>query len=148
MVIRWTTALVTGALFGAGLAVSGRADPTRGRTFLDLSSGARDPTLAVVASRATIPIAIAWAARPRLYAPVPLPDFTVSETNPITPRLIAGHGAVRDRLGHCRAVPPPVTTDLALRPVQSGTFIVAILAGFALRRRVDHSTPFRRRAPV
>ena len=46
-------ALIAGALFGAGLAVSGMADPQRVRGFLDLF-GAWDPTLAFVMGGALI----------------------------------------------------------------------------------------------
>ena len=51
--------LVSGALFGAGLAFSGMADPARVQGFLDLF-GNWDPTLAFVMGGALIPMAIAW----------------------------------------------------------------------------------------
>src|SRR3546814_2480045 len=88
--MRWIIALFAGGLFGAGLAVSGMADPTRVRAFLDLTGGAWDPTLAFVMGGAIIPMAVAWVVRGRLDAPVAAPEFTVPGTNPITPRLIGG----------------------------------------------------------
>src|SRR3546814_13644601 len=86
--MRWIIALFAGALFGAGLAVSGMADPTRVRAFLDLTGGAWDPTLAFVMGGAIIPLAVACAVRARLDAPVAAPDLTVPGTNPPPPRLI------------------------------------------------------------
>src|SRR3546814_8984258 len=86
--MRWIIALFAGALFGAGLAVSGMADPTRVRAFLDLTGGAWDPTLAFVMGGAIIPMAVGWVVRGRLDAPVAAPDLTVPGPNPITPRLI------------------------------------------------------------
>src|SRR3546814_4735583 len=58
--MRWIIALFAGALFGAGLAVSGMAEPTRVRAFLDLPGGARDPTLAIVIDGVAIPRAVPW----------------------------------------------------------------------------------------
>src|SRR3546814_11875018 len=81
--MRWIIALFAGGLFGAGLAVSGMADPTRVRAFLDLTGGAWDPTLAFVMGGAIIPMAVAWVVRGRLDAPVAAPEFTVPGTNPI-----------------------------------------------------------------
>jgi uncharacterized membrane protein YedE/YeeE len=52
-------ALIAGSLFGAGLAISGMADPTRVRAFLDIA-GAWDPTLAFVMIGAILPMALAW----------------------------------------------------------------------------------------
>ena len=51
--MRWFVALLSGTLFGAGLALSGMMDPARVRGFLDIL-GAWDPTLAFVMGGAVI----------------------------------------------------------------------------------------------
>jgi uncharacterized membrane protein YedE/YeeE len=61
-------ALLSGALFGAGLAFSGMADPARVQEFLNLL-GAWDPTLAFVMGGAILPMAAAWLWQKRLAKP-------------------------------------------------------------------------------
>ena len=59
------TSLISGTLFGAGLALGGMTDPARVRGFLDIF-GDWDPTLAFVMGGAVIVMAIAWRLVPRL----------------------------------------------------------------------------------
>ena len=81
--------LLAGALFGAGLVVSGMTDAARVQGWLDLL-GDWDPTLAFVLGGAIAPMALAWRAAARreralLGAPMPgRPDPA------ITPRLLGG----------------------------------------------------------
>ena len=63
--MRWLAALLSGTLFGAGLALSGMMDPARVRGFLDIF-GAWDPTLAFVMGGAVIVMAGAWAIQRRI----------------------------------------------------------------------------------
>jgi uncharacterized membrane protein YedE/YeeE len=144
--MRWIIALFAGALFGAGLAVSGMADPTRVRAFLDLTGGAWDPTLAFVMGGAMIPMALAWAVRRRLEAPLADRSFALPDTNPITPRLIGGAVLFGIGWGIAGLCPGPAIADLALRPVEAGVFVVALLAGFALHRLLDRPLASRRPA--
>ena len=144
--MRWTISLFAGALFGAGLAISGMADPTRVRAFLDLTGGAWDPTLAFVMGGAMIPMALAWAVRRRLAAPLADRSFALPDTNPITPRLIGGAVLFGIGWGIAGLCPGPAIADLALRPFEAGVFVVAMLAGFALHRLVDRPLAPRRPA--
>ncbi len=57
-------ALLSGTLFGAGLAYSGMSDPARVQAFLDLF-GQWDPTLAFVMGGAMLPMAVAWVIKSR-----------------------------------------------------------------------------------
>ena len=57
--MRALLALLSGALFGAGLHVSGMTDTARVRGFLDFG-GAWDPTLAFVMGGAILPMVVAW----------------------------------------------------------------------------------------
>ena len=61
--------LMSGTLFGAGLAVSGMIDPARVRAFLDVA-GAWDPTLAFVMAGAILPMALAWLIVRRRSTPI------------------------------------------------------------------------------
>ena len=57
--LRVICSLISGALFGAGLMISGMTDTAKVQGFLDIF-GAWDPTLAFVMGGAMVPMAIAW----------------------------------------------------------------------------------------
>ena len=81
--------LLAGALFGAGLVVSGMTDTARVQGWLDLL-GEWDPTLGFVLGGAILPMAAAWriaARRERALLGAPMPG----RPDPaITPRLVGG----------------------------------------------------------
>ena len=133
-------ALIAGILFGAGLAHSGMADPTRVRSFLDLFGGRWDPTLAFVMGGAIVPMALAWTIRRRMTAPLADGSFALPETSEITPRLIGGAVIFGIGWGIAGLCPGPALADLAIRPLLAAPFVVAMLAGFVLHRLVDRPT--------
>ena len=130
-------ALIAGILFGAGLAHSGMADPTRVRAFLDLFGGHWDPTLAFVMGGAIVPMALAWWIRRRMEAPLAERAFSLPDTIGITPRLIAGAAIFGIGWGIAGLCPGPAIADLAIRPTLAAPFVIAMLVGFALYRLVD-----------
>ncbi len=99
MNVRLVASLAAGALFGAGLALSGMTDPRLVLAFLDVA-GAFDPTLAFVLGGAvavTVPgyRFVLRRAHPRFDT-----RFHVPDNRRIDLRLVAGGGDLRDRLGH------------------------------------------------
>ncbi len=126
-------ALAAGLIFGAGLAVSGMADPQRVQAFLDLF-GAWDPTLAFVMGGAMIPMAIAWAVQRRMAAPVAASRFDLPGTNRIDPRLAIGALIFGAGWGIGGLCPGPAIADLAIAPAPAAMFIAAMLAGMAVHR--------------
>jgi len=126
-------ALAAGLIFGAGLAVSGMADPQRVQGFLDLF-GAWDPTLAFVMGGAMIPMAIAWAVQRRMAAPVAASRFDLPGTNRIDPRLAIGAVIFGAGWGIGGLCPGPAIADLAIAPAPAAMFIAAMLAGMAVHR--------------
>lgn len=133
MKLQLPLALLAGALFGAGLAVSGMADPQRVRGFLDLF-GAWDPTLAFVMGGALIPMAVAWRLQKRMSSPLAAGGFTLPTRRDLDPRLIAGAALFGIGWGVAGLCPGPAIADLALAPVPAGIFVVAMLAGMLLHR--------------
>jgi uncharacterized membrane protein YedE/YeeE len=125
--------LVAGALFGAGLAVSGMADPQRVRGFLDLF-GAWDPTLAFVMGGALIPMAIAWRIQTRMAAPMAAERFALPTHRDLDPRLIGGAALFGIGWGVAGLCPGPAIADLAIAPAPAAIFIVAMLGGMMLHR--------------
>ena len=69
MMKQYLPPLLSGGLFGAGLALGGMTDPARVRGFLDLF-GNWDPTLAFVMGGAVLVMAIAWRIQPRMGQPL------------------------------------------------------------------------------
>jgi hypothetical protein len=133
MMHRVLFALVAGALFGAGLAVSGMADPQRVRGFLDVF-GAWDPTLAFVMGGALIPMALAWAAQKRMAAPIADIRFSLPTRRDIDPSLVGGSALFGIGWGIAGLCPGPAIADLAIAPVPAAIFVVAMLGGMILHR--------------
>lgn len=127
------SALVTGIVFGMGLALSDMINPARVLAFLDLF-GAWDPSLAFVMGGALIPSAAGyWLAR-RMSAPVAGSEFHVPSNTTIDRRLLIGgllFGAGWGLAGYC---PGPAIAGLALASWQSVVFVAAMIAGMVLFR--------------
>ncbi len=126
-------ALLAGALFGAGLALSGMADPARVRGFLDLF-GVWDPTLAFVMGGALIPMAFAWMIQRRMERPAAAEGFTLPQTGTIDRRLSLGAILFGVGWGIAGLCPGPALADLAIAPLSAGLFVIAMIAGMALHR--------------
>lgn len=127
IVLAWLAGLV----FGAGLILSGMADPGKVLAFLDLA-GAWDPSLALVMAGA---IGVAWLpfrwaerrSHTLLARPMNLPAKT-----PITPRLAIGSavfGVGWGLVGFCPG-PALVAVGMGLRPAL--VFVAAMLLGMAV----------------
>jgi uncharacterized membrane protein YedE/YeeE len=125
--------LLAGLLFGAGLAVSGMADPMRVRGFLDLF-GTWDPTLAFVMGGALLPMAVAWRFQKKMGTPLAADGFTLPTRRDLDPRLIAGAALFGIGWGIAGLCPGPAIADLALAPVPASIFIVAMVVGMLLNR--------------
>lgn len=126
-------ALAAGLLFGAGLAVSGMADPQRVQAFLDLF-GTGDPTLAFVMGGAMVPMAIAWTIQRRMAAPVAAQKFELPGTTGIDRKLAIGALIFGAGWGIGGLCPGPAIADLAIAPAPAAMFIAAMLAGMAVHK--------------
>ncbi|SNS55798.1 hypothetical protein SAMN06295912_10926 [Sphingomonas laterariae] len=126
-------ALLSGTLFGAGLVISGMADPMRVRAFLDLF-GAWDPTLAFVMAGAILPMALAWRVQRRLERPFADSRFSLPETRRLDGKLAFGAILFGIGWGLGGLCPGPAIAGLALAPASAAPFVLAMLAGMALHR--------------
>ncbi|AGT09212.1 DUF6691 family protein [Paracoccus aminophilus] len=128
---RLLVALASGALFGAGLLVSGMTDPAKVRGWLDVF-GAWDPTLAFVLGGAILPMALAWriAARmPRSLSGAPLPG---PASRQIDARLLGGSalfGLGWAIAGYC---PGPALASIGFGGAAIWIFTAAMLLGIGL----------------
>lgn len=128
-------ALLAGALFGGGLAVSGMADPQRVRGFLDLF-GTWDPTLAFVMGGALVPMAIAWRIQKRMTVPISAVRFSLPTNRDLDARLIGGAALFGVGWGVAGLCSGPAIADLAIAPLPAAIFVVAMLGGMILHRQL------------
>jgi len=132
-------ALISGLLFGAGLAYSGMADPARVQSFLDLF-GNWDPTLAFVMGGAVLPMAVAWMIKSRLASPLAATSFDLPGTSKIDRSLAIGAILFGMGWGIAGLCPGPALADLALAPKAVLPFVVAMLVGMAAHRLIPVSS--------
>tara|TARA_B100000378_G_scaffold181470_1_gene146769 strand:- start:547 stop:966 length:420 start_codon:yes stop_codon:yes gene_type:complete len=137
--MRWLAALLSGTLFGAGLALSGMMDPARVRGFLDIF-GAWDPTLAFVMGGAVIVMAGAWAIQRRMKGPALDETFSLPGTKKLDARLIGGSALFGAGWGLAGLCPGPGIASLTTSPLPAAVFVVAMIAGMALYAALPSQT--------
>lgn len=123
--------VISGALFGAGLTVSGMTDPARVRGFLDVFER-WDPTLAFVMGGAVLVMAIAWRIQARMKAPLFGPKFSLPDRSDFDGRLVAGSALFGIGWGIGGLCPGPAVASLVSSPWSVLPFLVAMLAGMAI----------------
>ncbi|MBY0559618.1 DUF6691 family protein [Hyphomicrobium sp.] len=122
-------ALLSGVLFGAGLAISGMIDPARVRAFLDVT-GNWDPTLAFVMGGALLPMAIAWQILKR--SPKTLASNSFPSTSNVDWRLISGAAIFGIGWGIGGICPGPGVAALAVQPMSALLFVLAMAVGMRI----------------
>lgn len=133
-------ALLSGLLFGAGLAVSGMADPARVRAFLDVT-GRWDPTLGFVMAGALLPMIVAWRIKARLDRPLVGDSFHVPAATSIDAKLVGGAALFGVGWGIAGLCPGPAIADLAVRPLPAAAFVAAMLGGMFVNRLISSRKP-------
>ena len=128
--------LLSGILFGAGLALGGMTDPARVRGFLDLF-GAWDPTLAFVMGGAVIVMAVAWRVVGRMRQPWLADAFHLPTRAGLTPRLIGGAALFGVGWGIAGLCPGPGIAALVIEPMSAAVFVAAMLVGMAAVRLIE-----------
>jgi len=137
-VLRMLAALVSGSLFGAGLAVSGMINPEKVLGFLDLA-GRWDPTLAFVMGGALLVALPAFRLVLRRESPLLAPRFDLPAKREVDARLILGSAVFGVGWGLGGFCPGPAVAALVTGRGAVIAFVLAMLAGMAL-----HSLLFER----
>lgn len=129
-------ALIAGALFGLGLAVSGMTDPDKVLNFLDIA-GRWDPSLALVMGGA-LAVALpgfAWVRRRgrsltgQALPPMPAPR--------LDGRLLLGSALFGIGWGIAGYCPGPALASLAHGTLEPMLFVLALVAGSQAARLVE-----------
>ena len=130
------TALLSGLLFGAGLAVSGMVNPAKVLNFLDLA-GTFDPTLLFVLGGAVITTFIGYKLVLPRARPLFAERFRLPTKTDIDPRLLAGaaiFGLGWGLAGFCPGPAIAAVVSLSLEPL---VFIAAMAIGMIAVDRYD-----------
>ena len=130
-------ALLSGFIFGAGLAVSGMTDTTKVLGFLDLF-GDWDPSLAFVMGGALLLTitgfyAILQKERPLLDSQFYLPDPTKIDKKLIVGATFFGIGW--GLYGYC---PGPAIASIAYLEPETAIFLVSMVSGMAAARKAQN----------
>ena len=125
-------AFAAGLLFGAGLLVSGMADPAKVLGFLDIL-GAWDPSLALVMAGAVGVGLVGFALNEkRMQSALGLPMRLPARDGAIDPRLVLGAACFGIGWGLVGLCPGPALVALTTGSAKAIAFVVAMLAGMAL----------------
>ena len=138
MIRRFLPPLISGALFGGGLALGGMTDPARVRGFLDLF-GNWDPSLALVMGGAVAVGLITFkiaGGRPTSLIGEPM---RIPTNNDIDRRLLIGSlvfGAGWGLAGFC---PGPALVAFGSGSLKATVFVAAMVAGMGLFEIIERS---------
>jgi uncharacterized membrane protein YedE/YeeE len=126
-------ALLAGALFGLGLALSGMTDPLRVLGFLDLF-GQWDPTLLFVLGGAVATTAVAFRFVLRRAQPVLAERFMVPDARAIDAPLLVGAAIFGIGWGLAGYCPGPALAGLGVLSREALWFVPAMVAGMFVHR--------------
>lgn len=124
-------ALLSGVIFGAGLALSGMMDPRRVRSFLDIF-GDWDPTLAFVMGGAIIVMALAWLVQNRMTKPLAAENFSLPSVHGIDSKLIGGASIFGIGWGIAGLCPGPAIAAFVINPKDALIFGFSLMIGMAI----------------
>lgn len=130
------SALVAGALFGLGLAMSGMTDARIVLGFLDVA-GAFDPTLLFVLAGAVATTALLFTPILRRGHPLFAGAFQVSNLKHVDAPLLAGAALFGIGWGIAGYCPGPALAGLGAGSLESLWFVPAMLLGSLLHRLVS-----------
>ncbi|MBD9535129.1 YeeE/YedE family protein [Stenotrophomonas sp. STM01] len=126
-------ALLSGALFGLGLAVSGMTDPQRILGFLDVS-GDFDPALLFVLGGAVLTTLVLFRFVLRRPAPVLAERFQIPALKQIDRPLLLGAALFGIGWGLAGYCPGPALVGLGVLSPEALWFVPAMLLGMYLHR--------------
>ena len=128
--------LLAGALFGAGVCISGMVRPSKVIGFLDLG-GPWDPSLALVMASALVLTAVTWRIVGRLRAPLFAPRFPDAPSTTIDRRLVVGAALFGIGWGISGFCPGPAIVSLVSGARASLVFVGAMCAAMFVFQRLD-----------
>ena len=149
-------ALLSGLLFGAGLLLSGLADPAKVLGFLDISrvvSGEWDPSLMLVMGSALsiyLPVYLLWVKPRAARKQGPLLDsqYHLPGNTRIDGQLVLGAGLFGLGWGMLGICPGPAVVNLASLDPMALAFMAAMVLGVYLGRLIKRTIARRESGPI
>lgn len=129
-------ALISGIIFGAGLAIAGMLDPAKVAGFLDIF-GLWDPSLAFVMGGGVVVNAIGFALLKKRGKPLFAASFTLPALTHIDRPLVIGAVLFGVGWGITGLCPGPAVASALISPSDGIAFLVFMIAGLALGRVVS-----------
>lgn len=123
--------LLSGMLFGAGLALSGLTDPDKVQGFLDLAGDWNPGLLWVMVAALLTTMSAFWLIRQRA-APVFAPKFLLPASTALDGRLLLGAALFGIGWGLAGLCPGPALAGLTRGTLPVAAFVGAMLAGMAI----------------
>lgn len=128
-------ALITGLVFGTGIAISGMMDPAKVLNFFDVA-GSWDPSLAFVMGGALIVTFFGYRLAWRRTAPLFGDRFQVPTSKVIDAKLVGGSALFGIGWGIAGFCPGAAIPALGTGRWEVVLFLAATIGGFYLRRLV------------
>ena len=128
-------AMISGIIFGAGLAISGMLDPSKVSGFLDLF-GVWDPSLAFVMGGGVVVNGLGYLWVKKQQSPVFASQFKLPISQTIDRPLLIGSALFGIGWGISGLCPGPAVASALLNPADGIGFMVFMMAGLVLGRVV------------
>ena len=129
------TALISGLVFGLGIAISGMANPAKVLNFFDFA-GTWDPSLAFVMGGALV-TAVFGVSKTPLFEPV----FSLPTAKSIDRNLIGGSALFGVGWGIAGFCPGGAIPALGFGGIETLTFFAALLGGLFVGRTIKSGLP-------
>lgn len=129
--------MFSGALFGAGLALSGMTNPAKVLGFLDVTSGSWDPSLAfvMVGAMGVFSILNQWIhkrEKPILEGRLPGPWSNTG----MSPRLFIGAAIFGIGWGLSGICPGPALASISTLKIEIALYLTGLIAGMLVAQRL------------
>ena len=131
--MRSLSVLIAGALFGAGVTLSGMVNPVKVLNFMDLF-GIFDPTLIFVMGAGLLVTLIGYQLVFKRAKPLFDTQFFLPDTNLIDARLVGGAALFGLGWGLSGFCPGPAIASLVFGHMESFIFVAAMAAGMIAAR--------------
>jgi uncharacterized membrane protein YedE/YeeE len=132
--------LVAGLIFGAGLIISGMADPAKVQNFLDVA-GTFDPSLAFVMIGAIAVTVTGYHFVLQRPKPLASPRFHLPTKSEIDTRLVAGAAIFGIGWGLAGFCPGPALVSLGIGSEGARIFVLCMLFGMAAAAAIAARRP-------
>jgi uncharacterized membrane protein YedE/YeeE len=133
--MRFIFASISGLIFGFGLALAGMLNPSKVQGFLNIF-GVWDPSLAFVMGGGIIVNAIGYYFVLKRDKPLFAEKFALPTTKNIDKNLLIGSAVFGIGWGLAGLCPGPVISNVLLHPQDALIFLIIMIFGLFLGRRV------------